>query len=1122
MPFIITEKGDHMAEYLCKCCGAPLDVKGRVTVCKCANCDVMQSIPRLDFDEKAILWERADKLRRAGEYDRAAELYRELLKLDDSDSEIYWCIMLCRYGIEYVEEYGSRKRTPTINRFSYTPIINDEDYRAAVRVADGDRRRVYILQAGELEELRKKVLAVSQTEQPYDIFICYKESDRSGRRTEDSVLAAGLYRSLSADGYRVFFARVTLEDKTGREYEPYIFSAINSARLMFAVGTSPDNFNAPWVKNEWSRYLTRVSESGEGTLAVLYKGMRSEDLPAEFAHLQRFDMSAPDFTDELLRGVHKIFSGESRGERDETEEAYITENASGLLRRAEIMLDEGDFSRAEELCENALNIEPENARIYFVKLLAGFRVKSAERLGELSGDLEQSSNYRMIMRFGDDELKAELSEYRKSAFYNMCMNALERADTEELCLKASDNFQTLGDYRNSPEMSRKCLEKAEKVKRELQDAENERVYVQAKKLLDGETYVELSRAMDLFSEIRGYKDSAELFAGAHNTIAEMDREREEAARQAAELERQKREKLNKLRKNAVKAAMIALPAALAVSITAVTAVNITRSNKYKIAVEMRENGDFDGAAEAFSALGTYSDSETQFTETLYQKATTLYEQEDYEAAERAFTMLGNYSQSAEYARRSWYAIAETALENGEFDRAVSIYEMLGNYSDSAENILKAKYQKAEALKADGKFNQAAELFRTLGEYSDSGERANECKYCYAEAYFEDKKYDQAHTVFSLLGDYSDSAQRATESRYLFAMQLLDNGNTVQASDIFVELGDYKDSKEQARKVKLAKVETLKNDKQFEYALDLLENLGYSETDELFIETKYDYALYLIDEVEYYHALVILEELDENYKQVSENTKYAKYMLACSYMNDADDNFLLGWAENYFEELGDYLDSEEKLVEIDHLRYVNVDVGEIISFGKFKQNITLDPVKWKVLTRIGTRVLVVSEKVLDCHEYGGETWKDSTIRSYLNGEFFNTAFTSEEQAMIPTVTVKNPDNETYGTYGGGDTEDKIFLLSLNEVKRYIADGNQTPDHEARRAEGTSWALEKYDELMPPNTFYTKYDTMLWWLRDPAEKSCHMYVTILGNLNTEGARIGFDRGGVRPAMWIDLGE
>lgn len=1115
-----------MAEYLCKCCGAALDVKGQVTVCKCASCGVLQSIPRLDFDEKAILWERADKLRRAGEYDRAAELYRELLKLDDTDSEIYWCLMLCRYGIEYVEEYGSRKRIPTINRFSYTPIINDEDYRAAVRIADGDRRRIYILQAGELEELRKNVLAVSQTEQPYDIFICYKETDRSDRRTEDSVLAAGLYRSLSADGYRVFYARVTLEDKTGREYEPYIFSAINSAKLMFAVGTSPENFNAPWVKNEWSRYLTRIAESGGGTLAVLYKGMRGEDLPDEFAHLQRLDMSAPDFTEELLRGVHKIFSDERRGDIHKKAEPVSAESAAGLLRRAEIMLDEGDFFRAEELCENALNIEPENARIYYVKLLAEFKVKSAERLGELSGDLEQSSNYRMIMRFGDDEMKAELSEYRKSALYNKYLNALERADTEELCLKAAEGFGELGDFQNSREMSQKALEKAEKVKREFEAARSERIYVQAKKLLERNDYGELSQALPLLSELGNYKDSAELLSRTQNTIAEIDEERKEAARQTAEIEEQKREKRNKLRKNALKTAAIAVPAAAVVSITAVSAHNITLSGKYKSAVEMRENGDFDGAAEAFSKLGSYSDAETQFTETLYQKAEALYEQKDYDEAERSFVALGNYSDSAEYVLKIRYAAAESALENGEFDNAVSIYETLGGYSDSSEKIPEAKYQKAEALKSRGKFSEAAALFGSLDKYSDSRERASECKYCYAETCFKDKDYDKAHAEFLALGDYSDSAQRALESGYLFAEQCFDNGDFVKASDVFTKLGDYKDSASRVTEAQKSRVKAYTNDKKFEEALELLENMGYSKTDELVIETKYEQAIYLHSEKEYYHELSILKELSEGGRDVSEEMKSAKYCLACSYMEEADDRYMLGWAEVYFEELGDYLDSPQKLVEIDHLRFLYSDVGDIISLGTLQQSdlFSLGPkaVDWQVLKRVDNRVLVVSKKVLDCREYGGETWKDSSLRSYLNGEFFNTVFSSEEQAMIPTVTVKNPDNAADGTYGGGDTEDKIFLLSLDEVEMYIALGNETPDYEARRAEGTSWALEKFDGLIPPNTYYPKSDTMGWWLRDPAKRACHLFVSSMGDLDLEGFKMSYNQGGVRPAMWVELGE
>ena len=173
-----------MAAYLCRCCGAVLDVKKGMKVCGCGYCGITQTVPRLDFDEKAVLWERADALRRNGEFDRAASLYGQLAELDPTDPDIFWCITLCRFGVEYVEEPVSHKRVPTINRVQYSPFIEDKDYRKAVDIADGDQRRIYIIQARQLEELRRSVLEVSRTERPYDIFICYKETDSSGRRTE--------------------------------------------------------------------------------------------------------------------------------------------------------------------------------------------------------------------------------------------------------------------------------------------------------------------------------------------------------------------------------------------------------------------------------------------------------------------------------------------------------------------------------------------------------------------------------------------------------------------------------------------------------------------------------------------------------------------------------------------------------------------------------------------------------------------------------------------------------------------------------------------------------------------------------------------------------------------------
>ena len=112
-----------------------------------------------------------------------------------------------------------------------------------------------------------------QNEEPFDVFICYKETDEHGRRTHDSVLANDLYHQLTQEGFKVFFARITLEDKLGTAYEPYIFAALNSAKVMVVIGTKPEYFNAVWVKNEWARFLAQIKNDADKILIPAYKDM---------------------------------------------------------------------------------------------------------------------------------------------------------------------------------------------------------------------------------------------------------------------------------------------------------------------------------------------------------------------------------------------------------------------------------------------------------------------------------------------------------------------------------------------------------------------------------------------------------------------------------------------------------------------------------------------------------------------------------------------------------------------------------------------------------------------------------------------------------------------------------
>ena len=155
----------------------------------------------------------------------------------------------------YVEDPATRKRILTCNRTLHRSIMVDEDYKATLQYANAFSKELYVKEAEIIDDIQKRAMDISLREKPYDIFISYKESDNQGRRTYDSLFAQDIYQQLTQVGYKVFYSRVSLEDKTGLEYEPYIFAALSSAKVMLVIGTNSENINAPWVKNEWSRFV---------------------------------------------------------------------------------------------------------------------------------------------------------------------------------------------------------------------------------------------------------------------------------------------------------------------------------------------------------------------------------------------------------------------------------------------------------------------------------------------------------------------------------------------------------------------------------------------------------------------------------------------------------------------------------------------------------------------------------------------------------------------------------------------------------------------------------------------------------------------------------------------------
>ena len=290
----------------CKMCGGDLALTEGSTIAECEYCGTVQTVPTMDDDKKFVQFERAERLRKNCEFDKAAGVYESIVADFRQEAEAYWGLVLCKYGIEYVDDPATGKKVPTCHRSSFESIMEDPNFDQALENADATARKVYREEAKQIEEIRKGIIEVSNKEDPYDIFICYKETAEDGQRTLDSVLAQDVYDELTEKGYRVFFSRITLEDKLGQEYEPYIFAALNSAKVMLAFGTDYEYFNAVWVKNEWSRYLKLMEKDKSKHLIPCFKGIDAYDMPKEFNKLQAQDLGKIGAVQDLMRGIDKL------------------------------------------------------------------------------------------------------------------------------------------------------------------------------------------------------------------------------------------------------------------------------------------------------------------------------------------------------------------------------------------------------------------------------------------------------------------------------------------------------------------------------------------------------------------------------------------------------------------------------------------------------------------------------------------------------------------------------------------------------------------------------------------------------------------------------------------------
>lgn len=433
-----------MAVLKCNICGGELDLSTDMSIGVCQYCDSTITIPK-NLDHKGNLYNRAVFLRQNNEFDKAALIYEDILKEDNTDAEAHWGLVLSKYGIEYVADPVTGEHLPTCHRTQAESILSDPDYLAAIDYYDAQSVSVIEEQAKQINKIQSKILEISRKEPPYDIFICYKESNEVGGRTEDSIIAQDLYYELVKRGYKVFFARKTLESKLGSEYEPIIYAALNSARVMIVLGTNPAHFNAVWVRNEWSRFIKMARDSKvEKTIIPAFKGISPYELPNELSNFQSQDMSKIGFMQDLTDGIERCL----RNKTDKSEGKPV--NGSGvdihqrLIKNGETHLRLQNFDTAESVYSTLVNDYPDDYRGWW-----GLIKCKTKGFTETQCDVDKINVwYRYVCQLATPEEIAE-TEKEYIAYLKKVSETEVSVETDNVIKIVAKHRETIADNQNA-------------------------------------------------------------------------------------------------------------------------------------------------------------------------------------------------------------------------------------------------------------------------------------------------------------------------------------------------------------------------------------------------------------------------------------------------------------------------------------------------------------------------------------------------------------------------------------------------------------------------------------------------------------------------------------------------
>lgn len=390
---------DMVIDKKCEMCGAQLEVSADRMKAVCPYCGSTYSYVKPITEDTATYINRANNYRMRNMFDNAIVEYKTLLmnkELKDN-AELYWGLLLSEFGIEFVYDSRDDRYVPTCHRTLSGSIFDDANYKKAIELATDGMKAEYTEKAAEIDALQRSIKAQAEQVEDYDVFICFKSTDKKAA-TEDRYIARRIFDETTRRGFRTFFSEISLKGRLGSEYEPIIYKALTTAKVMILVATKEEYLNAPFVKNEWGRFLERKKSDPSLKLVPVFRDTDVSVLPTREQGIDLSKYPAGGYEIDIADNLERLFG------RNNFQSVY--------MGQPYIYAQYGNKYSAENKYKNALRN---------VDISAKRRKDAGKEYADKAAAMESLGNYKNAQTLAKqyDELAEFYGKTEKKLFFKM-------------------------------------------------------------------------------------------------------------------------------------------------------------------------------------------------------------------------------------------------------------------------------------------------------------------------------------------------------------------------------------------------------------------------------------------------------------------------------------------------------------------------------------------------------------------------------------------------------------------------------------------------------------------------------------------------------------------------------